>query len=279
MSSYPFISLLAVDADLRHTVQQLEEARCWDLGLGVVRCVGGGSAERCSTGDDGWDDPARETSVMWDIHQSFSHLCWFTLGPFSFFRDWCCFLANSCVFTFCNSLSTVVLIKSGGDRHWHWFAVHFDSRSILLCTSMNSTCYKNMKRDRKWSLESIVNSSNDTWQPSPLTWTPSWSEVPPVAPSNLQTCMKRSWSRRWRIGRNHSRPRTRWPSSGPFGTERLAGPRTGPQSSSPSPGRRWSGCCLKPRRKSANKGLGLKYQRLYINSYVFLMCGENCQEE
>lgn len=64
MPSYPFISLCAVDADLWHAVQQLEEARCWDLGFGVVWRVRRGSAEGCAAGDDGWDDPAGETNVM-----------------------------------------------------------------------------------------------------------------------------------------------------------------------------------------------------------------------
>lgn len=60
MSSYPFVPLLAVDADLRHSVQELEETRRRNLGLGVVRCVRGSSAEGCAASDDGRDDPAAE---------------------------------------------------------------------------------------------------------------------------------------------------------------------------------------------------------------------------
>lgn len=63
MRSYPFVSLLAVDADLWHAVQQLEEACGRDLGLGVVGSVGRSPAEGCATGDDGGDDPAGGTSV------------------------------------------------------------------------------------------------------------------------------------------------------------------------------------------------------------------------
>lgn len=58
---YPFVSLLAVDADLRHTVQQLEETRCRDLGLGVVGRVRGSPAKGGAAGHDGGDDPAGGT--------------------------------------------------------------------------------------------------------------------------------------------------------------------------------------------------------------------------
>lgn len=60
---YPFVSLLAVDADLGQAVQQLEEARGGDLGLGVVGRVGGSPAEGRAAGDDGGDDPAGGTRV------------------------------------------------------------------------------------------------------------------------------------------------------------------------------------------------------------------------
>lgn len=59
--TYPFVSLLAVDADLRHAVQQLEETRRRDLGLGVVGRVGGSPAEGGAAGHDGGDDPAAGT--------------------------------------------------------------------------------------------------------------------------------------------------------------------------------------------------------------------------
>lgn len=36
---YPFLALSAVDVDLGHAVQELEEAGSGDFGLGVVRCV------------------------------------------------------------------------------------------------------------------------------------------------------------------------------------------------------------------------------------------------
>lgn len=60
MASYPFFSLLTVDTDFRDSIQQLEEACCWNLCFGVVRCVWGRSPKGRATGDDGWDDPAEE---------------------------------------------------------------------------------------------------------------------------------------------------------------------------------------------------------------------------
>lgn len=63
--SYPFFSLFTVDTDLRDSVQQLEEAGRWDLGFGVVGCVGGSFPEGRAASDDGWDDPAEKPKVMW----------------------------------------------------------------------------------------------------------------------------------------------------------------------------------------------------------------------
>lgn len=58
------MSFVTVDVNLGHSVQQLEEACSWNLGFGIVRGVGGGSAQGCAACDDGRNDPAQdETSV------------------------------------------------------------------------------------------------------------------------------------------------------------------------------------------------------------------------
>lgn len=84
-----------------------------------------------------------------------------------------------------------------------------------------------------------------------VTWTPSWNGAPPAALSNLQTYRRQSWSGRRCTGRNHSRRRTHWPSSGRLDKERQAALHTYLQSSFLCPGLQWCGCCWGPLQKSA----------------------------
>lgn len=110
-----------------------------------------------------------------------------------------------------------------------------------------------------------------------LTWTPSWNVAPPAALSNLQTCRRQSWSGRWCTGRNHSKRRTRWPSSGRLDKECRAAIQTCLQSSFPCPGLQWCGCCSALLQKSANVILNLlKCYFRFIDHLLILVMKPVC---